>query len=295
VAVLETAKAASDLEVDRAGRLRRLRRAGEECAFGDILGYLDDVERDAGGAVGGGAVSGGGADEGTDGTAAAARSRVQAAVAATVALSHRTIPAAFCTARVRVDAALEVLDAISERTGAVVDLAALIVKAVAELSPGFPDFFGTVSADGELRRAVHADVGVTVDADNGLFVPVIRDVTHRALDEVADELVLFRLAALEGRFDESVLAGGGITVSLNLVDGVDVVQPLIVPPQVAIVSVGGIGREPRLDPAGGVDDARVAAFGLGYDHRVVNGRAAAGFLARLKALIERPEWTDPAG
>jgi pyruvate/2-oxoglutarate/acetoin dehydrogenase E1 component/pyruvate/2-oxoglutarate dehydrogenase complex dihydrolipoamide acyltransferase (E2) component len=224
--------------------------------------------------------------------AAAGRERVQAGVAATVALSHRTIPAAFCAGRVYVDAALRALEALSERTGAVVDLAAMVVKGVGLLRAQFPDFFGTVRGDGRLERARRADVGVTVDADNGLFVPVIRDVEARGLEDVADDLMAFRLEALEGRFDDGLLTGGTISVSLNLVDGVDVVRPLVVPPQVAIVSVGGMSRELRLGSDGTVAEARVVTVGLGYDHRAVNGRGAALFLAALKGLIEHPEWTE---
>ena len=286
IAVLETAKSANDLEATRAGRLRRVRDAGDECDFGSVIGYLDDPA---------GTPAPPTVDTATPAPVAAAvsaRERVQAAVAATVTLSHRSIPAAFCTARVSVDAALAALQSLTERTGAVVDLAAFVVKAVGLLRPDFPDFFGTVAGDGMVHRAARADVGVTVDADNGLFVPVVRDVGARGLEDVADDLISFQLEALEGRFDDSVLTGGVISVSLNLVDGVDLVRPLIVPPQVAIVSVGGIGRELRLDPTGTPAESRVVTVGLSYDHRVVNGRGAALFVAALKDLIERPEWTD---
>jgi pyruvate/2-oxoglutarate/acetoin dehydrogenase E1 component/pyruvate/2-oxoglutarate dehydrogenase complex dihydrolipoamide acyltransferase (E2) component len=285
IAVLETAKSAADLEAERSGRLRRVRQAGEDCEFGSVIAYLDDPSAPP--------ATGGAARPQTPGvTAGSARARVQAAVAANVSLSHRTIPAAFCTARVGVDAALAALRDLTDRTGAVVDLAALVVKAVGLLRPDFPDFFGTVTGDGTLHRATRSDIGVTVDADNGLFVPVVRDVETRGLEDIADDLMSFRMQALEGRFEDGLLAGGALSVSLNLVDGVDVVQPLVVPPQVAVVSIGGVGRELRLGPAGAPVEAAVVTFGLGYDHRVVNGRAAALFIAALKGLLERPMWID---
>ena len=307
VAVVETAKATTDVEVARGGTVRRLRAVGDECQFGTAIGYLEEVGAPATPSaapsatpvtappdppVGAQLAT---VHDAADGARGQPADVVQAAVAAVVTRSHQTIPAAFCTARVAVDAALATLDALSDATGVVVDLPALIVKAVAELRPRFGDFFATVTADGALRRAAACDIGVTVDADSGLFVPVVRNASARSLDEVADDLVAFRLNALDGRFEEKALSGGSITVSLNLIDGIGVVRPLIMPPQAAVVSVGGVEHEVRLDPAGGVVDARVVTFGLAYDHRVINGRPAGLFLAGLKELIERPAWADPDG
>jgi pyruvate/2-oxoglutarate dehydrogenase complex dihydrolipoamide acyltransferase (E2) component len=212
---------------------------------------------------------------------------VRRAVAAAVTRSHRDIPAAFCAAQVDLDPALSLLRGLSEE--AVVDLPALVVKAIGLLHEQFPAFFGSVSPEGEFRPAPGPDVAVTVDAGNGLFLPVVREAHRRDLHEVADMLMEYRMLALEDGFTDAQLRDPAISVSLNLVDGITLVQPLVMPPQLCMVSVSGVVRTPRLGPGRTLTEASTTTVGLAYDHRFIDGSAATSFLSGLRQLIAQPE------
>jgi pyruvate/2-oxoglutarate dehydrogenase complex dihydrolipoamide acyltransferase (E2) component len=291
IATVETSKASNDIEADQGGVLRHHRRVGEDCPFGEPIAFLVAAQE---------ARAPGAAPEAPPQVARAPGAapeappvvrtggRVQTAVAAAVSRSHREIPAAFTAARVDVSAAL----AMVERSGSSdspLDLPTLLVKAIGLLGKDFPAFFGSVAEDGTHISGVRPDVAVTLDAGAGLYLPVVRDVAMRSLDEIADDLMEFRLLALDGRFTDGQLNGAAISLSLNLSEGISLVQPLILPPQVCMVSVGGVERVPRLRPDGRLTESRVLTVGLAYDHRVVNGAAAVEFLLALSDRLEHPE------
>jgi pyruvate/2-oxoglutarate/acetoin dehydrogenase E1 component/pyruvate/2-oxoglutarate dehydrogenase complex dihydrolipoamide acyltransferase (E2) component len=206
--------------------------------------------------------------------------RVQQGIAAVVTRAHREVPAAFTALEVRVDRTLERLRALSEETGGEIGLAEVLVKAVAVARPAFPSLFGRLVDDRTVELARTADIAVTVDAGNGLYTPVLRDCASRPVGELADDLMDFRLKALRGEFTARELDGGAIGVSLNLEPGVSVVAPIVLWPQLCMVSVGGpLERVVAVD--GAPAPATVVTLGLAYDHRVVNGRTAVAFLRAI--------------
>ncbi len=282
VAEVETAKAVNEIEADRGGVLHHIRRAGEECGFGEAIAYVDTGGDHAPSSLTSAMDRDGGAHD-----AGRRADRVQAAVAAAVTRAL-TIPAAFTAARVELDAALALLDLLSA-DGAVLDLPSLIVRAIALLRQDFPDLYGHMGTDGTFQPATGTHIAVTMDAGAGLFLPVVRDADRRGIDEIADELVGFRLNAVEGRFADEQLSGAAITVSLNIVEGITVVQPLIMPPQVCMISVGGLESQLRPGADGSPTVVRATTVGVAYDHRVVNGSAATRFLTALRDLLARPD------
>jgi pyruvate/2-oxoglutarate dehydrogenase complex dihydrolipoamide acyltransferase (E2) component len=98
----------------------------------------------------------------------------------------------------------------------------------------------------------------------------------------------FRLKAFRGELTAGELADGAITVSLNVEPGVVVVQPIVMWPQLCMVSVGGpLTRLVLVD--GAPVPATVVTLGLAYDHRVVNGREAVAFLRAVSDSLSDPE------
>jgi 2-oxoglutarate dehydrogenase E2 component (dihydrolipoamide succinyltransferase) len=213
-------------------------------------------------------------------------SRAQRAVAATVSLSHATIPAAGLVIKVDIDAALAFLRRFGERDQAMFGPAELMVAAVAALRPQYPLFFACLADDGTATVSAGAHVGVTLDLGNGLYVPVIRDADQRRLIEIAERLMEFRIKALRGEFRSEELAGGSIAISLNDEPAVVFAQPLILPPMVCMLTLCAVQAEVYLDPAGAPRERRYLHVGLAYDHRLINGQDAAGFLGALKTLLE---------
>lgn len=214
--------------------------------------------------------------------------RVQQATAAVVTRAHEEVPAAFSAVEVEVDAVLARLETLSEKTGADVGLAEAVVKAVAAAQPAFPHLFGELVDERTVQLAERADVAVTVDAGTGLYTPVLRDCAARPLTELADDLMDLRLKAFRGELTARELADGAITVSLNIEPGVVVVQPIVMWPQLCMVSVGGpLTRLVLVD--GAPVPATVVTLGLAYDHRAVNGREAVAFLRAVSASLSDPE------
>ncbi|MFF2190910.1 2-oxo acid dehydrogenase subunit E2 [Streptomyces sp. NPDC058155] len=214
--------------------------------------------------------------------------RAQQGTAAVVTRAHQEVPAAFAAVEVEVDAVLARLRTLSDETGAEVGLPEAVVKAVAATHPAFPHLFGALVDERTVRLADTVDIGVTVDAGNGLYTPVLRDCAARSLADLSDDLMEFRMKAFRGEFTAGDLSGGSLTVSLNVEPGVLVVQPIVMWPQLCMVSVGG--PLTRLVLADGVPaPATVVTLGLAYDHRVVNGREAVAFLRAVADALHDPE------
>jgi 2-oxoglutarate dehydrogenase E2 component (dihydrolipoamide succinyltransferase) len=162
---------------------------------------------------------------------------------------------------------------LTRRLRDVIGLPELLVKATASLVERFPLCFARPIDAKRVRRSRTADVGVTMDAGRGRFVPVVVNAGERTLRDIAHDLTGFRTAALGASFRERDLAGANITISLY-----DGAVPAVLPGQICALSlaVPGAGREP-------------ARLGLAYDHRFVYGRDAALFLDALRDLLEAPE------
>lgn len=216
-------------------------------------------------------------------------SRVQQAVARTVTLSHATVPAAYTVMVVDVGAALAQAGGLTRRVRRPVGLVELVVAVVAGLPLRFPQMFARLDDrdPAELRTwppdAAH--VGVTMDVGAGLYIPVVRDAGAVDIKELAMTLMRFRLAAVEGSFRDSDLSGGNFTVAVHTEHDVLSAVPLVVPGQVAALAVGAPRPELQL-VHGAVAERTVVHLGLAYDHRVVNGRTAAEFLAAVREGLE---------
>ncbi|MEU4831219.1 2-oxo acid dehydrogenase subunit E2 [Streptosporangium sp. NPDC023615] len=206
-------------------------------------------------------------------------SRVQRAVARAVTLSHDTIPAAYTAVRFDVGPLLERARGLTREVRRPVGLAELFVQAVAALHPAFPLFFSSLDGD-RVRPADAPRVGVTFDMGEGLYVPVVHDTS--SLKAIADTLMRHRLAAVEGDFRERDLTGATIAVTLHTEADVVLAIPFVFPGTVCALAVTSPQREPAFAEDGTVTARTVACVGLAYDHRLINGRDAALFLAALR-------------
>lgn len=219
----------------------------------------------------------------TDETGRHVLSRVQRAVARAVTTSHGTIPAAYTVVRFDVGPALARTKDLSRQVRRPVGLAELFVHAVATLHPTFPLFFAAVDGDGA-RLSDAPRVGVTFDMGEGLYVPVVRETG--TLRDIADTLMRYRLAAAEGDFRERDLTGANIAVTLHTDADVVLAIPFVFPGTVCALAITSPQTELALGEDGAVTTRTVANIGLAYDHRLINGRDAALFLAALRREFE---------
>ncbi|MFD8533542.1 2-oxo acid dehydrogenase subunit E2 [Streptosporangium canum] len=215
-------------------------------------------------------------------------SRAQRRVAEVVEESHRDIPSAFTVMRVDVTDALGFARQETRRLRVLIGLPELLVRATGRLLDRFPLCFATPVDGRRARRAVSAEVGVTVDVGGGMVVPVVRDAGRRPLGEIAGDLTRFRRAALDGTFREQDLQGGNIMLTLHTDAAVVMAVPVVFPGQTCALSLAAPRPEVVETRDGGFAVRKVILLGLAYDHRFVNGRDSAEFLGALRTALESP-------
>jgi 2-oxoglutarate dehydrogenase E2 component (dihydrolipoamide succinyltransferase) len=224
-----------------------------------------------------------------DATQTLAPTPQQLTIARTVARSRATIPDAFLLKKIGADAALAALGEFSREEKAMVALPDLLVWIAARLAGEFPFFFGELRDDLRFAPSSAGNIGVTFDVGTGLFIPVVRNAASLPLKDVAKTMMGFRMRALRNSFIAADLAGGDLSISINMDADVLFVQPVILPPQTCMLSVGAVLTELVLDAGGTPISRRFIQLGAAYDHRVINGFQANAFINAIKSRIEAPE------
>ena len=161
-------------------------------------------------------------------------------------------------------------------------LAFLIKAAVAALAK-FPDF--NASLDGEtLVRKRYFHVGFAADTPNGLVVPVVRDADRKGVLEIAREMGALSARAREGKLGPADMQGGSFSISSLGGIGGTAFTPIINAPEVAILGVSKSATKPVWNGREFVPRLTLP-LSLSYDHRVIDGAAAARFTAFLAAVL----------
>jgi pyruvate dehydrogenase E2 component (dihydrolipoamide acetyltransferase) len=166
---------------------------------------------------------------------------------------------------------------------------AFIIKACVLALKEFPRFNASLDASGEnlvLKRYFH--IGFAADTPNGLVVPVIRDADRLSVYDIARALAALSEKARAGKLTAAEMQGGSFTVSSLGGIGGTAFTPIINAPEVAILGVSRSSQQPVY-----VDGAFVPRLllplSLSYDHRVIDGAAAARFVVFLAKLLAAPE------
>jgi pyruvate dehydrogenase E2 component (dihydrolipoamide acetyltransferase) len=131
------------------------------------------------------------------------------------------------------------------------------------------------------------NVGVAVDTDRGLLVPVVRDADGMTIAEIAAALRELTERARSGKSLPDDLTGGTFTITNLGMYGIDAFTPIINPPECAILGVGRL-REIPVVHQGTMCVRPAMVLSLTFDHRLVDGAPAARFLQRISQLIEQP-------
>jgi 2-oxoisovalerate dehydrogenase E2 component (dihydrolipoyl transacylase) len=144
-----------------------------------------------------------------------------------------------------------------------------------------------------LKLCAQLDLGIAVDTPDGLFVPVLRDVAARTAADLKTGMQRLRADAKARTIPPQEMLGATITLSnFGTLFG-RYANPIVVPPQVAIIGSGGIREEP-VAWQGQVVIHPMLPLSLTFDHRVVTGGEAARFMQVLVSALELPEAGDPA-
>ena len=164
-------------------------------------------------------------------------------------------------------------------------LLAYFVYALSQVLKEFPYFNASLISDDEVLLKNYINIGVAVDTEMGLVVPVLKDADKKNVQQISEEINLLAEKARERKLFEKDLAGSTFTISsLGKIGGTGF-TPIINPPEVAIVSLSRSKKILQL-----VDnipvEIEILPFGLSYDHRIINGADAGRFCYHLKTLIE---------
>jgi 2-oxoglutarate dehydrogenase E2 component (dihydrolipoamide succinyltransferase) len=144
-----------------------------------------------------------------------------------------------------------------------------------------------------LKKAIH--MGVAVDTDRGLIVPVIRDADKKSLLELSRAVEDFAARAAAHRILPDELAGGTFTVTNPGPKGNLFGTPIINQPQVGILRMGQVVKRAVVVEVGGEEAIVIRpmmVLGLGYDHRIVDGVAGNGFLFGVREILEAGEFAQ---
>ena len=174
-----------------------------------------------------------------------------------------------------------------EKHGIKLGFMGFFVKAAVEALAAYPSVNAEVRGDAVLFKD-HYDVGVAVGGGKGLVVPVIRDADQLSLAQIELSLAELARRARENRITMEDLAGGTFTLSNGGIYGSMLSTPILNTPQSGILGLHKIQKKPVVGPDDTVVVRPMMYLALSYDHRIIDGREAVGFLVKVKELIEEP-------
>jgi pyruvate dehydrogenase E2 component (dihydrolipoamide acetyltransferase) len=175
-----------------------------------------------------------------------------------------------------------------EAAGAKLTVTAVAVRVVASALKVFPKFNASYDARSEeIVYKKYVSVGVAVDTDHGLLVPVIRDADRKNILEIASELGTLAEKARNRKITADELQGANLNVSNLGGLGTTYFSPIVAWPQVAVVGIGRANREAVYED-GGFQPRLILPLAVSYDHRVIDGADAARFLRWVAEALEEP-------
>ena len=173
-----------------------------------------------------------------------------------------------------------------ERHGVKLGFMSFFTKAAIGALKAFPKINAELRGD-ELILKHYYDIGVAVNTDEGLVVPVVRDADKKTFADIEREIGELALKARERRLALEDLQGGTFTITNGGIFGSLVSTPILNAPQVAILGMHKIQERPVVVD-GEIQARPMMYLALSYDHRIVDGADAVSFLVRIKELIEDP-------
>ena len=175
--------------------------------------------------------------------------------------------------------------AVAEKAGVKLTVLPLLLKACAHLLKELPDFNSSLAPSGKaIIRKKYVHIGFAVDTPDGLLVPVIKNVDQKSLLQLAGEAAALAAKARDKKLTADDMQGACFTISsLGHIGGTGF-TPIVNAPEVAILGVSKATMQPVWDGKA-FQPKLMLPLSLSYDHRVINGAAAARFTQRLSQLL----------
>ncbi|AWM89911.1 pyruvate dehydrogenase complex dihydrolipoyllysine-residue acetyltransferase [Pseudomonas sp. 31-12] len=175
--------------------------------------------------------------------------------------------------------------AVAEKAGVKLTILPLLLKSCAHLLKELPDFNSSLAPSGKaIIRKKYVNIGFAVDTPEGLLVPVIKNVDQKSLLQLAAEAAALAAKARDKKLTADDMQGACFTISsLGHIGGTGF-TPIVNAPEVAILGVSKATIQPVWDGKA-FQPKLMLPLSLSYDHRVINGAAAARFTQRLSSLL----------
>lgn len=178
-------------------------------------------------------------------------------------------------------------DSFLEKHGVGLGFMSFFVKACAEALLEYPEVNARIDGN-DIIYHNYVDIGVAVGGKRGLVVPVIRDADKLSFDEIEKTIRVFAEKANSGKISLEDLEGGTFTISNGGIYGSVLSTPLLNPPQSGILGMHAI-QDRAVVRDGEIVVRPIMNVALSYDHRIIDGKEAVGFLKQIKSYIDNPE------
>jgi len=177
-------------------------------------------------------------------------------------------------------------DGFEKSHGVKLGFMSIFLKASTEALKRYPDINASIDGDDIVYHGF-CDIGVAVSSDRGLVVPVLRNTEMMSLGDMEKAIGGYAEKARNGKLTVEDMTGGTFTVSNGGVFGSMMSTPILNPPQSAILGMHAT-QERAVVVNGEIVVRPMMYIALSYDHRVVDGKGAVGFLKTIKEIVEQP-------
>lgn len=220
-----------------------------------------------------------------------AMSGIRSATAKNVSASWSNIPHVFQFDEAdisEIEKHMEKLGEKAEKAGAKITITAILVKIAATALRQFPKFNASLDLENkEMILKKYVNIGLAVDTEKGLLVPVIKNVDQKTIIEIASEIGKLAEKARAGKLEPEEMKGGNFTISnLGGIGGTNF-TPIIPHPQVAILGVSRTQQKP-VYIEGKFEPRDILPLSLSYDHRLIDGAEGAEFITWISKALEDP-------
>jgi pyruvate dehydrogenase E2 component (dihydrolipoamide acetyltransferase) len=201
--------------------------------------------------------------------------------------SHNEIPVVTQDVKIDVTKLMEFRKQLNANRETKLSVNDFMLKAVAKALKNNKNILVSLDGDKIIKRA-HVNLGMAVSMDEGLIVPVIKDADKMGIEELSAAAKDLAVRAREGKLNMDEYKGSTFTISNLGMYGVESFTPIINQPDAAILGVNTIQSELDMDDEGKVFKKQVMKISLTFDHRLLDGSAAAVFQLDIKKLLEEP-------
>ena len=177
---------------------------------------------------------------------------------------------------------------IKDHDGTKLGFMSFFTKAAVAALKKYPEVNAEIDGDDMITKEYY-DIGVAVSTDDGLLVPFVRDCDKKNFAEIEAEIANLAVKARDKKLGLDDMVNGSFTITNGGIFGSMMSTPIINGSQAAILGMHSIITRPIAINAETIENRPMMYIALSYDHRIIDGKEAVGFLKTIKDLIENPE------